>query len=263
MAESGTVNIHGKEYKTVALRLSEFRQDETTKSWPIETEIISINETTVVIKATVKNADGSVIATGHAEEDRQSSHINQTSALENCETSAIGRALACFGLAGSEFASADEVANAIHQQSKGQTTGQSPPQGSGRMAMNLCPKCGEHAVIKDKAEYGTGWTCWKKAKPNPGCGAKFKDDPAAAPASDVPPADTDAVGEYGTKLKELIRSQLKGTPTKKIADEWLSKATNGTETDAAEVCKDEERAKLAYEVLSESIDSKTGEVSPF
>jgi hypothetical protein len=36
--------------------------------------------------------------------------------VENCETSSIGRALACLGLAGSEFASANEVVNAIHQQ---------------------------------------------------------------------------------------------------------------------------------------------------
>jgi hypothetical protein len=36
--------------------------------------------------------------------------------LENAETSAIGRALAAFGLGGTEFATADEVANAIGQQ---------------------------------------------------------------------------------------------------------------------------------------------------
>jgi hypothetical protein len=59
-----------------------------------------------------------VIATGLAEEKRTSSQINRTSALENCETSAIGRALAAFGLGGSEYASANEVQNAIHQQSR-------------------------------------------------------------------------------------------------------------------------------------------------
>jgi hypothetical protein len=57
-----------------------------------------------------------VVAVGHAEENRQASTINKTSALENCETSAYGRALAAFGFAGTEFASADEVAQAISQQ---------------------------------------------------------------------------------------------------------------------------------------------------
>ncbi len=37
--------------------------------------------------------------------------------MENCETSAIGRALACLGIGGTEFASANEVVNAIYQQS--------------------------------------------------------------------------------------------------------------------------------------------------
>jgi hypothetical protein len=62
------------------------------------------------------SAANMVIATGYAEEVRTASKINRTSALENCETSAVGRALAFFGLAGSEIASADEVANAIQQQ---------------------------------------------------------------------------------------------------------------------------------------------------
>jgi len=64
----------------------------------------------------ITNADGRVIATGLAEEVRGSTNINKTSALENAETSAVGRALAFFGLGGTEIASADEVANAINQQ---------------------------------------------------------------------------------------------------------------------------------------------------
>ena len=66
------------------------------------------------MKATVSVNES--IYTGHAEEVYDSSMINKTSALENCETSAIGRALASAGFGGTEFASADEVANAISQQ---------------------------------------------------------------------------------------------------------------------------------------------------
>ena len=110
---TGTVNIHGKEYKTVALRIQEFR--EKHPDFTIQTELVEANDTLVVMKATI-SAGGMVIATGYAEEVRAASKINRTSALENAETSAVGRALAFFGLGGSEIASADEVANAISQQ---------------------------------------------------------------------------------------------------------------------------------------------------
>lgn len=115
MKDTGIVNIHGKEYKTVAKRVDEFRK-ENKQELGIQTSLVSIDERTVVIKAEIINKEGFVIATGYAEENRQSSTINKTSALENCETSAIGRALANFGLAGGEYASADEVAQAISRQ---------------------------------------------------------------------------------------------------------------------------------------------------
>ena len=62
--------------------------------------------------------DGIVIATGHAEEKRTASRINQTSALENCESSAIGRMLAVCGVTNDQIASAEEVSAAIEQQDK-------------------------------------------------------------------------------------------------------------------------------------------------
>lgn len=109
----GIVTIHGKQYKTVALRVNEFRSSFPDLS--IQTDLISNNEY-VVIKAIIIDENDRVRATGYAEEQRNSTQINKTSALENCETSAIGRALACFGLAGEEYASANEVVNAIYQQ---------------------------------------------------------------------------------------------------------------------------------------------------
>ena len=81
----------------------------------IETEIVSIDKDVVVVKAIVTIA-GNVIATGLAEERRAASRINQTSALENCETSAVGRALAFCGITNDTIASAEEVAAAIEQQ---------------------------------------------------------------------------------------------------------------------------------------------------
>ena len=84
----------------------------------IQTEIISINDDRVVIKAyAYRDREDPRPATGHAEEIRSASYINKTSALENGETSAVGRALALLGFhVKKSIASREEVANAIAQQ---------------------------------------------------------------------------------------------------------------------------------------------------
>jgi hypothetical protein len=111
---TGIVVIHGREYETVALRVKKFR--DKYPHWRLLTEIQHRDEDCVVMRAMIADEEGHTLATGHSEEYRQSSTINKTSALENAETSAIGRALAALGLGGTEFATADEVANAIKQQ---------------------------------------------------------------------------------------------------------------------------------------------------
>lgn len=116
----GVVKIHGKEYKTVALRVNEFRAKyPITDGWAIVTKMIMQDQDKVICSASIVK-DGIVLATGFAEEVRKSSHINKTSALENCETSAIGRCLSAAGFAGDNYASADEVAQAISQQNQPQ-----------------------------------------------------------------------------------------------------------------------------------------------
>ena len=112
--QPGQVNIRGKVYETVALRVHKFR--DLHPDWTMKTSIIESTDIRVVMTAKILDETGRLRANGHAEEVRKSSQINKTSALENCETSAIGRALAALGLGGTEFASANEVQNAIHQQ---------------------------------------------------------------------------------------------------------------------------------------------------
>ena len=113
MSDSGVINIHGKEYHTVAKRVSDFRASHP--GYSISSKILSAADI-IQIKATIRDEAGRVIATGLAEEVRGETNINKTSALENAETSAVGRALAFFGLGGTEIASADEVSNAVLQQ---------------------------------------------------------------------------------------------------------------------------------------------------
>src|SRR3990167_1911919 len=109
--QPGQVLIRDKVYDTVALRVQRFR--DAHKEFALETEIVCRDIEVVAMKAIIRDPSGRVVATGHAEEYRSSSPINKNSALENAETSAIGRALAAFGLGGTEFATADEVAHAI------------------------------------------------------------------------------------------------------------------------------------------------------
>jgi deoxycytidylate deaminase len=108
------VEIRGRSYQTVAERIAAFR--EKHPAWAVETLLVHRDDEVVVVRAAIVNDEGRVLATGYAEEVRASSNINRTSAIENCETSAVGRALAFVGYAGSEIASADEVAGAISAQ---------------------------------------------------------------------------------------------------------------------------------------------------
>ena len=117
------VNIKGKMYATVASRVDAFRKHFPTAT--ISTHLIHDDEVRVVVEAKI-TVDGTLLGTGMAEEQRGKGLINTTSALENAETSAIGRSLASIGLGGSsEYASSFEVENAISQQSQQQ---QSSPQ---------------------------------------------------------------------------------------------------------------------------------------
>ena len=117
MSKQGVVNIRGKQYKTVVLRVNEFREKyKPEDGWSIQTWLISDDGDRVVTRTVICDKDDHIVATGLAEEVRGSSNINKTSALENCETSSLGRALAAFGLGGEEYCSADELVRAIAQQ---------------------------------------------------------------------------------------------------------------------------------------------------
>ena len=111
-----TTNIKGKEYVEVNNRILAFR--ELYPEGAIETEIIEMKDGICTIKATIKDGER-IISTGMAQEKETSSFINKTSYVENCETSAIGRALGILGIGiNNSIASAEEVDNAIHNQEK-------------------------------------------------------------------------------------------------------------------------------------------------
>jgi hypothetical protein len=115
MTKLKTINIKGKEYVEVNERLIYFRKN--FPKFSLTSEVLEKTDKSILILATISNDEGKVIATGMAEEEKGSTFINKTSYVENCETSAWGRALANFGIGlETSVASADEVQNAIAQQ---------------------------------------------------------------------------------------------------------------------------------------------------
>jgi len=112
LEDKNKVNIKGKLYTTVATRVEIFRRRMGTLA-SITTNIVSIDDHKVVVKAEISVND-KVISSDYAEEYRGDGYINKTSALENCCTSAIGRALAALGVIGGEYATSNEVDNAIN-----------------------------------------------------------------------------------------------------------------------------------------------------
>ena len=123
--EMNKTDIKGKDYVEVNQRVLAFRK--LVPNGTISTEIVSLGNGVVVIKATIINEDGSVLATGISYEKENSTFINKTSYIENCETSAVGRALgfAGFGISTS-IASANEVQTAIVNQEKSKKVNISP-----------------------------------------------------------------------------------------------------------------------------------------
>lgn len=102
------IDIKGKDYNTVNQRVLAFR--ELFPEGSIVTEIISHENSTVLMKATVYDGLGRILATGHAQEKEEASYINKTSYIENCETSACGRALGFIGIGATEaIASVEEM----------------------------------------------------------------------------------------------------------------------------------------------------------
>lgn len=107
--------IISKEYVEVNQRIKAFRMVYPNGS--ITTEIIGLSDGIVTMKAVVADELGTLLGTGHAQEKEESSFINKTSYIENCETSAVGRALGMCGFGiDTSVASYEEVANAINNQ---------------------------------------------------------------------------------------------------------------------------------------------------
>lgn len=152
-----TVDIRGKEYVEVKTRVIAFNahyiNGRITSEFVYDGNYVRCKATVV---PDLENPER--YFTGHAEEDRTQGNINKTNATENCETSAVGRALAMMGIGIVEsVASADEVQHAMHKQ---QTQPSAPQQATGH---GNCKDCGS-AMVPGKSGKPYCVACYKKWK---------------------------------------------------------------------------------------------------
>jgi len=149
-----SIKIKGKDYIQVHERVAELRRNPLYKTLTIETEIVEKNYSeltgdifkhkkddndkiisstkvgvkvskfldSIIIKCVIRNKDGIVVSSGYAQEEKATGFVNETSFVENCETSAVGRALGFLGIGIKDsIASADELVVAISKQKKSTT----------------------------------------------------------------------------------------------------------------------------------------------
>lgn len=144
-AKHGKNDIRGKEYSTVPLRIELFRRLLNGKDIESLSSIytrVEVDGNKIISRAylaeevdVIFTEDGNEVvhmknvkSTGTAEEDRQASSINKTSAVENGETSAIGRMLGILGVHGGQLASFEEVKTAQETEAVVQLYPETKPQ---------------------------------------------------------------------------------------------------------------------------------------
>ena len=105
-----------KKYAEVNQRIKAFRM--VYPMGTIETEILKDDDNVCMVRASIYNGD-ILLATATAREEKTASFINKTNYVENCETSAVGRALGMCGFGiDASVASAEEIQNSIQKQEK-------------------------------------------------------------------------------------------------------------------------------------------------
>lgn len=142
-------NVITKDYAEVNQRIKVFRM--LFPEGCIETDMLSNDGNICVFRAIVSNA-GNILGTGTAFEQKDSTFINKTSYIENCETSAVGRALAMCGIGiDVSVASFEEVTNAIENQ-KSTPTKKEEPVAEAELKTKIMAYVNRHQMSKENIE---------------------------------------------------------------------------------------------------------------
>ena len=134
-----TINIKGKSYVQVNERVKAFRSAAEYKGFAIHTIVKELTDDVCVMCAQIIDTQNNIVATGWAREVRNdaTSMVNKTSYVENCETSAVGRALGFLGIGIDEnICSAEELQFALQAQEEQQ---QPKPQPKAKAAAPKVP----------------------------------------------------------------------------------------------------------------------------
>lgn len=153
----GVTQRGGKQYTEVAKRVEAFRVT-FGGTYGIDTEVLHNDGKTVIVKATIRDESGFIVGSGLAEEIRGSSNITKTSAVEVCETSAIGRALASLGLHGGQYASSNEIDGVKRKEQAIQSQAKTPDIGIDLEAridalLQFYENCDAEAFAKAEGKY--------------------------------------------------------------------------------------------------------------
>ena len=214
MRKIKTTKIGKKEYVEVDERIRLFWSLHPT--WSIITEMVynCEQEMVTIFKATVIDDKDKVRATGHAREFQadKKSMVNKTSHIENCETSAIGRALGVKGII-TEYgiASADEVRNAIEQEKvMGKVEG-----GEQKVVMEVEPNA---ETVAEASQAWNDQITGKKKAPAPPQTATSEE------AEDVNEKEEEYLVEFNRRVSTLKNS----TDAKALANEGREWSNNWT-----------------------------------
>ncbi len=151
MSQDYTVNIHGKQYLTVAGRVK--LAHETAKSITITTEVLT-HDPYILVKATVVTDKGTFTGMSAA---NPSKLIEKQSPYEVAETSAVGRALGFAGFGLTEgIATADEVVKAETQEPVSHEAVK-------EVSLGICADCGKPNKRYTTGKIGCSEYCWKKS----------------------------------------------------------------------------------------------------
>lgn len=219
-SEISTIDLKGKNYAMVPERVNAFR-----KLYPegfIMTEIVSHDGTNVLMKACAgyykENMEAVILGTGFAQEVKGKGLVNGTSYIENCETSAVGRALGMIGLGlnGGGICSAEELVNAITAQNQIKAENREPEK-----AFTPPRPIGEQAVVTttDKVP-SVSEIKQAKAEPNPVQVYLTKAMKELREERQITPKENNKL--FADQLQVLIDKGL--TPNKKTSEYTMEEA---------------------------------------
>ena len=154
LPDSEKVDIRGKRYAEVHTRVQIFRETYGDDGKIISTIHVA-DDTRVLAETSISvfvDESWRVIANDFAEEYRASGPVNKTSAVENCLTSSIGRALSACGLSGGNYASFDEVNHAINDKAEAPEPKPEKPAAKKKAKPKAKPKAKAEAEPEPKPE---------------------------------------------------------------------------------------------------------------